>query len=395
MENLRASLWGKKRLFAGVTLATSFLSFLVVFPKPLRAAPGTEAASFLDIPVGAEPASLGAAYTALANNAYAPVYNPAGLGFAPSNEIAGQHLSYLESINYEFLSFIHPLSHDQACEAGNQAVPDIAPKVCRGSAIGVSAQYLGTGSMVGTDISGKTTGDFSTHFASYNLAYGRTVTDRLSLGITGKMIEAKIDNVGAQAFAGDAGAMYKADQGLTVAAALSNIGTKLKFLQTGGTLPQAIKVGAAYQPNYHWNFTGEGVYSMTGLASAHVGTEWKPIEMIAIRAGYRTDTIKELSALAGLSAGLGVQLWGQELAYAWVPYGDLGSTQYFSALVRFGQQTDAKHNLERADIKLHHSYNNSQYLKNDVEYQDLKALLSDQESELSAHNSPSNPVGTR
>ena len=59
------------------------------------ASSGTEAASFLDIPVGGRPAALGASYTALASDAYAPVWNPAGLGFLSNTEIAGMHLSYL------------------------------------------------------------------------------------------------------------------------------------------------------------------------------------------------------------------------------------------------------------------------------------------------------------
>src|SRR6185437_423325 len=63
---------------------------------------GTEGASFLDIPVGAGPAAMGSAYTALATNGYAPVWNPSGLARLQDNELAGQHLSYLESIHYEF-----------------------------------------------------------------------------------------------------------------------------------------------------------------------------------------------------------------------------------------------------------------------------------------------------
>jgi hypothetical protein len=44
-----------------------------------HAASGTKGAAFLDIPVCAGPAALGSAYTALSNDAYAPVWNPAGL----------------------------------------------------------------------------------------------------------------------------------------------------------------------------------------------------------------------------------------------------------------------------------------------------------------------------
>src|SRR5215510_11818075 len=71
---------------------------------PAWAGAGTEGASFLDIPVGAGPAALGSAYTALATNAYAPVWNPAGLGMVQVNELAGQHVEYLESMQYEYLS---------------------------------------------------------------------------------------------------------------------------------------------------------------------------------------------------------------------------------------------------------------------------------------------------
>src|SRR5437867_2301136 len=69
--------------------------------KGAYAGVGTESAAFLDIPAGAGPASLGGAYTALALDAYSAVWNPAGLGFLMDTQLAGQHLSYLESLHYE------------------------------------------------------------------------------------------------------------------------------------------------------------------------------------------------------------------------------------------------------------------------------------------------------
>src|ERR1019366_6357532 len=70
-----------------------------------------------------------------------------------------------------------------------------------------------------------------------------------------------------------------------------------------------------------------------------------PIPMVALRTGYRTDTTKGLSALAGYTLGLGLNVWGQEFAYAWVPMGDLGDTNYFSLVMRFGESERAKRNL--------------------------------------------------
>src|SRR5580765_1222427 len=90
---------------------------------PLFASSGTEGAAFLDIPVGAGPAAMGSAYTALATDGYAPVWNPAGLAVLPDSQIAAQHLWYLESLHYEFLSYVHPLSLTNG--------------------FGLSAQYLG------------------------------------------------------------------------------------------------------------------------------------------------------------------------------------------------------------------------------------------------------------
>ncbi|OGR91334.1 MAG: hypothetical protein A2992_04990 [Elusimicrobia bacterium RIFCSPLOWO2_01_FULL_59_12] len=76
--------------------------------------------------------------------------------------------------------------------------------------------------------------------------------------------------------------------------------------------------------------------------------------MLAIRAGYRTETLDNLSALAGVSAGLGLNVWGQELAYAWLPYGDLGDTHYVSLVMRLGHGPDAQKNLiQYQNIRTH------------------------------------------
>src|SRR5438477_5064098 len=155
-----------KKILSGIAMLG-----VVCQSVPAWAGAGTEGASFLDIPVGAGPAALGSAYTALATNAYAPVWNPAGLGMLSGNEMAGQHVSYLESMHYEFLSFVHPFdkSRDSDTHRG----------------IGASVQYLGSGDITRTDIDSggafntNTTGTFSSYFASYNLSYGQTVTDKL------------------------------------------------------------------------------------------------------------------------------------------------------------------------------------------------------------------------
>ena len=287
---------------------------------------GTEGAAFLDIPVGAGPAALGSAYSALATNAYAPVWNPAGLGFVTAPEVAGQHLSYLQSIDYEFGSFVLPLNTLH-------------------SAVGTSIQYLGSGNISGTDPSGAPTGDFSAYYGAYSLAYGQQLGEKLSLGLTGKVINAKIADVSATAYAADLGALYKANRQLQLAATVTNVGSKLTFTDQSDSLPLTAHLAAAYQPETHFTLVAEGLHSQNGQTNGRFGVEWRPIEAIALRTGYKSDTTKELSALAGFSTGVGLTLWGQEFAYAWLPYGDLGDTQYFSLLLRFGNAEEEKRNL--------------------------------------------------
>src|SRR4029077_10713985 len=104
---------------------------ITMMSRHAGAASGTEGASFLDIPVGGAPAALGSAYTAQANDAYAPVWNPAGLGFLHSLEFTGMHLSYVGPLHYEHAGLVIPLGKDDEKDAG----------------FGASMQYLGSGNL--------------------------------------------------------------------------------------------------------------------------------------------------------------------------------------------------------------------------------------------------------
>src|SRR5207253_587754 len=83
---------------------------------------------------------------------------------------------------------------------------------------GASIQYLGSGDVNGMDQNGNPTGTFSSYYAAYNLSYGRSLNDKLSLGFTGKMIHAKLDDVSASAYAADLGTLYRLRKNLSLAA---------------------------------------------------------------------------------------------------------------------------------------------------------------------------------
>jgi len=338
--------------FSVAILTLSFLGFAA----PAQAAPGTEGAAFLDIPVGAGPAAMGSAYTALADNAYASVWNPGALGFVDSVQLAGQHLSYLDSINSEYVGGALPFSHNTR-------------------AIGFAAQYLGTGDITQTNTSGAQTGTTNAHYGAYSLSYGQRLTDSLGVGVTGKWINAQLSDVSANAYAADVGLLYKLQERWRLAATVTNLGSKLTFVDQGDSLPLAFHLAAAYQASRSWLLSVEGLRRWPAdRFDGRVGAEWRPIPMVALRTGYRSDTTDQLSALAGFTVGLGLQLWGQEFAYAWLPYGDLGNTQYFSLLLRFGDHDALKENLKQTQII--NPYEKELVKGSDVEYEQLIQLLS-------------------
>ena len=66
-------------------------------------------ADFLTLGVGARALAMGGAGTALSDNAYAPYWNPAGLGQLTRYEVSFMHSTLNGEDAYDFVSYIHPL----------------------------------------------------------------------------------------------------------------------------------------------------------------------------------------------------------------------------------------------------------------------------------------------
>lgn len=303
------------RSLAAAAVAAAFL-----FPARWAGASGTEGASFLDIPVGGRPAALGGAYSALATDGLAPVWNPAGLGLLSAAQLAATHLSYVDSISYE---------------QGSLALP-----VGTASGIGASVQYLHPKAMTERGLDGAELDAFSSHYGAYGISYGLGLTRRLSAGVGGKLIEARLGRTSARAFAGDAGLLYKAAAGLRLAFVATGFGAKLRFLEQEDRLPESYRAAAAWELGRSLSLAAEAAYDRTDLLAGRFGAEWRPAGLLALRAGYRTETARRLPGVTGVTAGFGLTFLGQRFDYAWVPLGDLGATSYFSVLIAFGK--DAK-----------------------------------------------------
>ncbi|MDI6704536.1 MAG: PorV/PorQ family protein, partial [bacterium] len=177
--------------------------------------PGITSATFLKIGVGARATGMGEAACAVADDANAIYWNPAGLGFFEEKQVSAMYNILFEDIKHGFVGYTHPF---KSCTLGG------------------AINYLDTGEMEKT-----TRAD---DLAGY-ITYARRLGGKLSLGVNLKYIQQRIEEEKATCYGADLGILYKPFK-LRLGLAVQNIGTKLKFIEEGYSLPLNIKAGAAY-----------------------------------------------------------------------------------------------------------------------------------------------------
>lgn len=286
---------------------------------------GTTGAQFLKIGSGARPVGMGRAFAGVADDVNSLYWNPAGIGQLAKPEFTAMHLEYFQDINYEYLGYAQPLGG-----FGN---------------LGFSAIYLNMSDLekraADTIVGNTDTWDGSKFKASDSagiLTYAKGFGESFFAGLNLKYINSKIETESGTAFAGDIGGLYKLSSSLTTGLVVQNIGSKLKFIEEGDNLPLNVKLGFGYKALKDALTLGLDLnYPTDNDFNAAAGGEylWRFGEDLglAIRTGYQSGT--DLGSLSGLSAGAGFSWRGYGLDFAWVPYGDLGTTYRFSIMAKF------------------------------------------------------------
>lgn len=276
-----------------------------------------ETASFLNIGVGARGLGMGGAYTALADDANALYWNPAGLSKLEKREFTASHAEMFESSRHDFLAYAHPTSQ---------------------GTFAAGLTYLSQGTIPGRDSLGRPTAGFSASDVALSASYGRKL-DFGQLGATLKYIRSHIGSTEAQTVAADIGARREFGN-IAVGAALRNLGPGLKFSDQRNDLPLRLAVGASYKFAGAHAAAAELVNGPRGAGTdAAFGGEYQAVKNFYLRAGYTTQTAATggsgFDAARGLTMGLGLrnEKWG--LDYAVLPSGELGRSHRFSLAVRW------------------------------------------------------------
>lgn len=184
--------------------------------------------------------------------------------------------------------------------------------------------------------------------ASFN--YSRILLDKFSAGATIKVLNSKLlDSFSATAFAIDVGghAKFQEDR-LTVGAAVSNVGTGLKYLNTNEPLPLTLQAGASQR----WSFEEWGNIILSGdLVSVKdekvkelIGGEYLWNHIVALRGGYKIG-----QDLGKYSFGFGITVGSLQIDYAMTDGGRLGFSHSASVAFKFGGQNSEVHRVERTE----------------------------------------------
>lgn len=323
-------IWILSKIAWGLTVfSVVYLSFIpTLTAASVHPKAGTTSATFLKIGAGARAVGMGEAFGALANDASALYWNPAGITQLKQKEITLMHDESFQDIRYGYLGYVHPMKHNQALGFSLSGLV-ISNDLERRSGLNEDVPETPLTPSEGT---------FGAHDVAAGMTYAWRPRGRVSAGLTAKMIQQVIDSEGASGLGIDAGILYRArKKPVSLAAVLQNFGPAMKFANDAYNLPLNVKLGAAYTPHPKLDLAMDLNQPIDNYLRVHTGLEFRPLNFFFLRTGYKYRMNgNELGALSGLTMGAGFSIQRFIVDYAYNPAGDVGNTHRVSLTYRFG-----------------------------------------------------------
>ncbi len=292
---------------------------------------GTAMAQFLKIGVGGRAVGMGEAFAAVANDASALYWNPAGIAQTSGNEIIFSHVNWPVDVRHEFVGYLHHFG--------------------KGNVLGLSATALHTDDMEETtEFAPLGTGNYVTFGdIAVGLTFARQMTDRFSFGVTMKYMDETLAEVHARVVLIDLGTYYWTGFGKSrFAVAVSNFSTN--NIKPSGTVtahdgtgtnrfrdfapPTVFRLGFATEvmENEHHKMTTavQLNHPNDNAENVNFGVEYWWNKTLALRSGYRLNYDEE-SFTAGGGVALPMGRFHLNLDFAYSDFGRLGNATRFSA----------------------------------------------------------------
>jgi len=286
---------------------------------------GTFDGQFMKIPIGARATAMGGSFVAVADDASAVFWNPAGIARLSGNILAVHHLNWVADINMTQGTYVFSLGFLPGMLAFN-------------------ARSLYMDDMERTTVYNPN-GDgtyFDAGYSSFGLTYARSLTDKFSVGLTGSLIHAGLDDLSSNAFAFDVGTLYDTGfRSLKIGMEIANMGSELSYLagSENQRLPIMFRVGAAINVvnslDHKVLATGEFSHPPDNSERMNAGGEYSFKDFFFVRGGYNFGYDAEK-----LSGGIGVKFPSSlssetRFDYSYTDMSDLSGAHRFSLEIHF------------------------------------------------------------
>jgi len=288
---------------------------------------GGYAGAFLRMGLGARGIAMGNTGIAEKPNAYGVLYNPAIFGYTEGKMVGLSHSFLSLDRHVNFISF--------------------SMKVPPGAGFSIGWMETGVGDLKSYNSIGQETGDINQTANAVYFSFGRAFTEKLSVGISIKILWEFINDgtdqfdYSANGVGFDFGVLYKLTEELYLAYQLRDIKSKFKastekIFEHGGTTidvyPILHKIGASYVTPLEWmRLNYEFEMSNKEAYKHHIGAEALWGKNLALRLGLNNWNVT-------FGAGMDFNFLGTVsfLDYAFYPsIYDEGSSHIFSWQVAF------------------------------------------------------------
>ncbi len=323
----------KKILFT-ILLFTAFHQeiYSQVFPVLGGQRVGISTAVFLKIAVGSRASALGDAFVAIANDASALYWNPAGLVQFKDNQVLFSHNVWVVDISHDFLGAVYHIDESNAIGV---AVTSLSME---NMPVTTEFQPLGTGEYFGfSDV-------------ALGLTFSRKMTEQFSFGGTVRYIEETLDKLKMRGVMIDLGTYYWTGLGSTrFAVAVSNFGNQLapdgKVVLVGRRTisqwqafspPTEFRIGFAFEP-YETDLTKVTAslqlnHPNDNSENLSSGIEYSWNNMFYLRGGYKFN-VEEQNFSFGAGVNVPVNLANVTVDYSYSNFVRLGTAHRFSIIL--------------------------------------------------------------
>ncbi len=293
---------------------------------------GISTMQFLKIGVGGRATAMGDAFIAIADDASALYWNPAGLSFAKQNEVMFSHNSWVADISQEFVGGFYKISENDVVGLSLTSLHMENMPVTDEFNPSGNGQYFGFGDV------------------AFTLSYSRKMTEQFSIGVSLRYVEETLDMLKMRGVMIDIGTMYWTGLGTTrFAVAITNFGNELapdgEVTLWGGRTnsewqsfspPTMFRIGFAFEP---WENAQNRVTTSIQLnhpndnsENVSIGGEYSYANIVALRAGYKIN-VDEQGFTAGAGVNLPLGIGNVSVDYGYSGFSLLGSTHRFSVIL--------------------------------------------------------------